>query len=109
MEDNNIMIDFEEIKEEDKFVVDLKSFRKKEEGIETIGEVNKGAFHGFDATDIPKSKIKICLNSSNLMLVDRVENHFMEEMKEENDDETGEDCEMVTNLKPKKGRNKRGK
>ena len=67
-EDSNIMIDFEavknplkkEIKEEDKFVVDLKSwadaFNKKEE-VKTIEEVKEGAFHGFDTIDILKSKI----------------------------------------------------
>ena len=69
VEDTNIMIDFEavknplkkELKKEDKFV-DLKSWAdafNKQKMVETIEEVNKGVFHGFDATDIPKSKISV--------------------------------------------------
>ena len=92
-EDGDIMIDFEavknplkkELKKEDKFV-DLKSWAdafNKQKMVETIEEVNKGVFHGFDATDIPKSKINVCLNSFNLIQVDGVENYFMEEIKEE--------------------------
>ena len=79
-EDGDIMIDFEavknplkkELKKEDKFV-DLKSWAdafNKQKMVETIEEVNKGAFHGFDATDIPKSKINVYLNSVNLIRVD---------------------------------------
>ena len=57
----------------------------KKEVIETTEKANKGFFHGFDATDIPKSKFNVCLNSFNLIQVERVENCFMEEIKEEDD------------------------
>ena len=44
----------------------------------------------------------MCLNNFNLIQVDRVENYFMVEIKKENYDETGEDCDVVTDLEPKK-------